>query len=105
MRKNKGFILPVALVFLSAISILGIFVVYRFTNTGQDEYQMSNAQNDQYNKARAGIERVRYHLIRPKPSEQSEKHFWGDIPISTFSFTIDGEEVKVTVEDINLIEE
>ena len=91
--------LPEVLVLLLVLSISTLALVTRFSGVGAKEIMSSKVDNKYYGTAYAGIERARYHLLRPDPADPEDPHTWTEGHTESFTIDINGKVVTVTIKD------
>ncbi|OVE77810.1 hypothetical protein BVX98_01940 [bacterium F11] len=100
-KRRDGMVMPMVLVFLTGVSILGVFILHRFGTIGSKEHIETIAITDQYQKAVGGLERGHFDLLRP--DNIGLEHRWGMSSTPTVkTISIDGETVTMTVHDISI---
>ncbi len=98
IKPQHGFAMPMVLIFLLISSIMSVTLVTRFSGTGSKELTQAKTFNKKYSNAYAGVERIRYELARP--DSPSLAHEWSANTSSTYSFTLNGENITVVAENI-----
>ncbi len=98
VQKQAGFALPLVFIFLLIFTVIGVALVSRFSGTGSKELIQTKSMNKKYSNAYAGIERARYELLRP--DNTSYAHAWALNSLSTYSFTLNGDRINISVEDL-----
>jgi hypothetical protein len=92
-NSKRGFALPVAIVFLTIFSIVGVMLVSYFIGAGRLEMMRSKLNDKQYAACMSGIRQNEFLLKYGSPAYTCTA-----AGTQTSTLTIDGMEVTITTE-------
>ena len=95
---NRGYVFPLVILSLLIFSAIGLMLALKFAGTGSKEFVKTQSVPPNYALTQAGIERAKYELKRP--DDPAQAHTWTSGYSDSFTIIIDGEEVSITVEDM-----
>jgi hypothetical protein len=96
MKKN-AFALPIILLFFVVFSMMAIGIGVKFRNLSRQS-TADQLFNKRYGGAYTGTEWAKYHMVRP--DDPAQAIHWTSGQSNTFTMTINGEKVTVTIDHI-----